>query len=500
VSIHILDDDSLLNIFYLYRPAVIFDEKENQEENDSDNDHDDHDSEEGDRNYRRARVPEVPERWWYKLAQVCQRWRRIILGSASYLQLYLVCTYGTPVADMLAHSPPLPLIIDFFRAREITTEDEEGILLALEQRDRVRCVRLLITDPNLGNLIMTIDEEYPILEYLIITLWVQTLEGDMDLMLPAILQAPHLRHLILKGFVLPIGSRLLATAVGLVTLTFYMEYPSAYFEPDTLLQRISFMPQLETLHVVLPHHDVERQLVHTPIMTRRVTLPYLHRLVLEGVSNYIEAIVCQISTPLLEALDIRLFPQHTFFVPGLVQFVNTTENLKFDCAKLKFSGGGVSVDLYPHTEAKTHSLFIYVDGGNIGWQVSSMAQIFNSPYQIFSTVKHLALEHRVYRWSERWYNVVDRTRWRELLRLFSNVKTLHVDDEFVEELSHTLRPDDGELALEPLPGLQELTYYRKLRSGDTSDAFTSFIDARQNTGRPVTLVRSNPRCDPELWW
>ncbi|KAI0276410.1 hypothetical protein BGY98DRAFT_986246, partial [Russula aff. rugulosa BPL654] len=48
----------------------------------------------------------VEERWWYRLAHVCQRWRNLILGSATYLGLCLVCTYGTPVADMLAHSPP----------------------------------------------------------------------------------------------------------------------------------------------------------------------------------------------------------------------------------------------------------------------------------------------------------------------------------------------------------------------------------------------------------
>jgi hypothetical protein len=51
------------------------------------------------------------ERWWYKLVKVCRRWRYLILESASHLGLCLVCSPGTPVAEMLAHSPPLPLII-----------------------------------------------------------------------------------------------------------------------------------------------------------------------------------------------------------------------------------------------------------------------------------------------------------------------------------------------------------------------------------------------------
>ena len=47
----------------------------------------------------------------------------------------------------------------------------------------------------------------------------------------------------------------------------------------------------------------------------------------------------------------------------------------------------------------------------------------------------------------------------------------------------------GEFPLELLPELQELIL---LRSRDTNDTFTSFIDSRQNAGRPVTLVRYNP--------
>ena len=123
---------------------------------------------------------------------------------------------------------------------------------------------------------------------------------------------------------------------------------------------------------------------------------------------------------------------------------------------------------------------------HLDWQVSSVAQIFNSLSQIFSAVEHLTLEHEVHSRSSEEHNEVDRTEWRKLLRSFSNVKTLRIDDGLVEELSRCLRLDDGELPLELLPELQELTYSG---SGDTGDAFTSFIDARQNAGRPVTLTR-----------
>ena len=57
--------------------------------------------------------------------------------STSYLDLSLVCKYGTPVADMLVHPPSLPLAVDYFMNCDITTKDEEVIILTLKQHDRV---------------------------------------------------------------------------------------------------------------------------------------------------------------------------------------------------------------------------------------------------------------------------------------------------------------------------------------------------------------------------
>jgi hypothetical protein len=195
-SIQILDDDSLLHVFYLYRPFLLGE------------DEDDNDRMIG------GLGSWIRGRWWYTLAHVCRRWRNVILRSASYLDLSLVCTKGTPVADMLAFSPPLPLVIDHIG--HITAEDEEGTILALKQRDRVRRVRFLMLAINLPKLIMAIDEEYPMLEYLIIEYPVE--DKSTILTFPETLRAPRLRQLVLRGFALPIGSRLLTTAAGLLTL------------------------------------------------------------------------------------------------------------------------------------------------------------------------------------------------------------------------------------------------------------------------------------------
>ena len=124
------------------------------------------------------------------------------------------------------------------------------------------------------------------------------------------------------------------------------------------------------------------------------------------------------------------------------------------------------------------------------WQVFSVAQIFNPLTQIFSSVEHLTLQHRVQSLSSEEHNEVDRIEWRKLLRPFSSVTSLRVDNGLVKELSRSLRLEDGELPLELFPELQELTYFG---SGDTRDAFKSFIEACQNAGHPIILTRRRRR-------
>ena len=81
---------------------------------------------------------------------------------------------------------------------------------------------------------------------------------------------------------------------------------------------------------------------------------------------------------------------------------------------------------------------------------------------------------------------VERTEWRRLLRPFNNVKTLRIKNGLVDDLSRCLQLEDGELPLEVLPELQELAYSG---SGNIGDGFASFVTARRNAGRPITLVR-----------
>ena len=391
----------------------------------------------------------------------------------------------TPVADMLANSPPFPLVIDFFKC-DIAVEDEEGIMLALKQRDRIRRIRLEIPIRNLQRLVVSIDEEYPILEYLTMA----PLFGNKStkLILPETLRAPRLRHLGLFGFAIPRDSQLLTTAVGLVTLCLAMADPSTYFPPNVLLRWITFMTQLKTL-VVLFYFPVPNRYVERQPSPGHLTLPNLRHFWFRGVSAYMEAFVRRISAPRLQKFQILFFEELTFSIPHLVQFMDTTENLKFTDGKLQLFDGYVDVEVYPREEAEDetemYAFHIRIHCWHLDWQVSSVAQILNALGQRFSAVEYLILEHKEHSRSSKEHNDVDRAEWHKLLKPFSNVKTLCFDEGFVKELSRCLQPEDGEDPLELLPELQELTYSG---NGDTGDAFTSFVDARQSSGHVVTLV------------
>jgi hypothetical protein len=249
------------------------------------------------------------------------------------------------------------------------------------------------------------------------------------------------------------------------------------------------MPQLETLVIgfsfSLPNRDVERQLLLAPIRTQ-TTLPNLRHFTFQGIRAYLETLVCWITTPRLEKLGIVFFNQLSFSLPGLLQFMRTTESLRFHSATFEFSDKAIRVGVYPRDGGENWAFRVDVDCVHIDWQVSSMAQMFNSLSQAFSALEHLTLrmgKGNLLPGSDGLHGV-DRTEWLRLLRSFGNVKTLFVDGPLVAELSRCLRLEDGELPLELLPELQELVY-----SGiGNGDAFSPFIETRWDAGRPVALV------------
>ena len=124
-----------------------------------------------------------------------------------------------------------------------------------------------------------------------------------------------------------------------------------------------------------------------------MSLPNLRWFYFRGVSAYMEGVVRQITTPRLEKLSIQFFKQLKFSLPRLLHYMDTTENLRFNRAEFRFYAYEIRVEVYPDEEAE-YAVSMNVICWHLDWQVSSVAQIFDSLSQIFSTVEHLALELR----------------------------------------------------------------------------------------------------------
>ena len=181
-AINAFSDDLLFKIFYHRRPVL------SGEHEDDDN-----------HNLEGRRWED--ERWWYELAHVCRKWRFLVFASASHLCLRLHCTYNTPVADVLTFQPALPLVIDYGdEDREVTAQDEEGMLLAFRRRRRVYRARLWMPAPSLRRLLAIMDGEFPMLEHLYLK---PLTNEDNDLALPVSFHAPHLRHFVVRNIFFP---------------------------------------------------------------------------------------------------------------------------------------------------------------------------------------------------------------------------------------------------------------------------------------------------------
>ncbi|KAI0252900.1 hypothetical protein BJV78DRAFT_1197530 [Lactifluus subvellereus] len=380
------------------------------------------------------------ERLWYKLAQVCRRWRHLILESSNCLGLHLVCTYGTPVADMLAHSPPFPLIIIYLeKDREMTTEDEERILIALgpEYRDRARRIGLWMPASSSPKLITAMEEPFPNLESMLI---MSATECSTSLILPNSFQAPSLRRLKLWGAALPLGSPPFDTFKDLVTLALSDIPQGTYLLPSDLITCLSFMPRLERLMIGfrshLPNRDVE------PLNTMPTTLPNLRWIAFKG-------------------------------------------NFNFRFIRVAFLAGSVVLATHPNGQDRLCPFTVTVRCNPVDWQVASIAQILEELQPILSNSEQLTLSYRDSEpstLSER-RSEFDRTWWRRFLGPFDNLRTLHVQDELVWELSQTLQSNGREPPTELLPNLKELVY----SGGDARSAFTPFLNQRQVARHPVSL-------------
>jgi hypothetical protein len=396
------------------------------------------------------------------------------------------------MGDILTHAPPLPLILDYGvdPGHDITTEVEEGIIRALQHRHRVRSIRLVMSVQNLQKLFVSMDDEFPMLETVILE---SLVHSDPGLTLPNTFRAPQLRHLTLSGSAFQKGYPLLTSTAGIVVLKLISMF--AYFPPNELIQWLSLMPHLEMLAIAFHTEslDLNPEFEQQPLLnsTRtHATLPDLRYFLFKGSSAYLEALLPRMATPLLEKFHIEFVNDPPHSVPCLLQFISAREDARFSRATLSFEDDKVRVVTKPREASWKRVFSMALFWYDLDWQVSSLADLLNVLSPVLAAVEHLNLnleyqEHET-------HDEAEHTDWRRLLGLFSNVKNLHVSDGLIRELSRSLRVEDGESPMELLPELKELSFPE---SSNGEEEFTSFIDARRSAGNTVSIVEKNASLD-----
>jgi hypothetical protein len=452
--ISVLNDDVLLHIFYIHRLHI--------------KDEDNTDSVGYPLCYR--------QRWWYKLVHVSRRWRSLILAAPSLLDLHLVCSSGVPVADMLAHSPPLPLTIFYWldKYAKMKAEDEKDALLALSQRDRVRRIALRALNEQLEKLFVAMDGEFPILERLNVVS-----SNPPEVILPRTFGAPNLSNVKLLRVALPNQPHLL-TPTGLVSLQLREIQDSALYPPSYILASLSLMPQLETLWIMFKEYLPPSGYARDTAITSHVTLSNLREFVFLGDKAHLEDLCTWMAAPVLSIFHVQFFHLHTFTAPHLLSFMQTSVTFRFHAIKLTCSrrldlihlqGDPQPSGLDPFSlKVKTYYLACPVSIQVL----DALSPVLSVAVQV-TLIMNISLPNCY----------LCRTEWRGFLRPFSDVKVLRVVTD-VGGLGHSLRTEEGEQPLDLLPNLEEVIY-----SGSDKNAFTPFINEREAVGHPVRMKKGS---------
>ena len=393
------------------------------------------------------------------------------------------CSNGFPMVDTLDHLPPLPLIVNYGHTglTKLTEQDELRLSHALRLRDRVYHVDLCLPPSILHKVFVLLDGQFTILEHLSLK-FSTTSKNNVPLTLPKAFLAPNLRHLALPSTGPPRRLRVLTSTVSLVTLELSKIQSSSYFQPRALVARLASLPNLRNLSiefsVPIPRPSTERELLGE--QGASVTLPSLTNLRFKGVGAYLESLVAQIRAPLLERLRVTLFNQIALALPHLFHLINITEALELSRTTVNFDPKEISVTAASSTRSKG-PVRLYVLCQPLDWQIDCAALICNALIPALSGVEQLMLYHNSGEIPTQLRNgAIESTSWHDLLRSFTGVKRLYINDEILEELSRALQMDEVRLDPGFLPNLRYITAKDNL--------FTSFIDTRQVIGRPVQFV------------
>jgi hypothetical protein len=343
--------------------------------------------------------------------------------------------------------PPLPIAINVFCEERWEVDD---ILPTLEHKDRLCELKLpLISSQKLEKVLAVMHQSFPILTSLELRSYSETAPVDPDSFLGG--SAPLLQSLTLEGITFPELPILLLSATHLVALRLLGIAHSRCTSPEAMVFGLSVLTRLESLFIKFsflrgrPDPTIRR-----PPPQTRTLLPALTRLEFDGFSEYLEELVARIDTPRLDDLEILFFHQPIFDTPQLAQFIGRTPNFEArNEAIVAFSTSDACIT-FPRINHRTLKLEISCQ--ELELQVSSLAQVCSSsfPQGFIPAVEVLYILGDQ-------LDLIDDdinnsgAHWPELLRLFTAVKELHMDEEITSCVAPVLRELVEEGVIEVFP-------------------------------------------------
>ena len=354
---------------------------------------------------------------------ICRRWRSIVFASQRSLHLQLFCTPGTPVLQTLYLWPALPIVVQYGGSPASNPpfpEDEDNIVAALKQPDRVNSISLTVTKSLLEKL-SAIERPFPELENLVLLCG-----DDVPLTLSsAFWWGPRLRNLHLTRVAIPKLLPLLCFSTGLVDLQLHEISEVGYISPEVFVSALSGMPHLRTLSLHFLSSTPYLASVGLPPLSERVTLLALRKLRYRGTSEYLDSLAARIDTPRLCNIGIALFseppPMELWQLGNFISRISMHKSHRR--ADILFSEHAVSIS-FTQPDSPT-CLELQVSCESFSLQLSIMAVICTSSCGFLSGIEHLhvcATRPLVTSGHDSWHDDNDRKEWQKRLYAFKSTK------------------------------------------------------------------------------
>ena len=386
-----------------------------------------------------------------------------------------------PVSKSLDCWPILPLVVDyggFLKSKSPAPEDEDNIMAALKQVDRVRSISLTVTNSLLEKL-STISEPFSELAELVLFS-----RDNVQLILPSAFRSVQRLHTLhLTQIAISALLQLLFPAAGLVDLQLH-EIPSfGYFSPEVFTNALSGMTQLRSLSLHFLSFPPRRSYLSWPPQTgQRAVLPALSCLKYRGTSKYLDTFVARIDAPRLSNIGISFFYQPTMDAEQLGQFIERIEMRTLLSQADVFTSANIASISFSEPRARLR-LALQISCAQVDWQLSSITQLCNHFSPFLSDLKDLCVNSTQQQFGT---DDMDREQWAEIFRAFNGAVILRTTGTLAADILRTLSLTVGEPNV--LPALRTL-HVPELEKGPMAlrQAAKSFSTWRRLSGHPIEV-------------